>query len=107
MKRHRGWGKAVNRQPLFRLFVGVDWASQVHTISILEGNRKEFENKAYPHTGAGLHQLANPFVELSVGPPRGMISPWCGPVSETRRGRWRGSAEEAWRLLVHGNGSIG
>ena len=70
MKRHRGWGKAVNRQPLFRLCVGVDWASQVHTISILEGNRKELENKAYPHTGAGLHQLANPFVELSVGPPR-------------------------------------
>jgi transposase len=69
MKRHGGWGKGVIMEPLFRFFVGVDWASQEHTISILDGNRKELENKAYPHTGAGLNQLANRLVELSDDRP--------------------------------------
>ena len=52
-------------ESLFRFFVGVDWASQEHAISILDGNRKELESKAYPHTGAGLNQLANRLMELS------------------------------------------
>ena len=65
MKHHGGWGNAVNLELLFRFFVGVDWASQEHTISILDGNRKEMENKAYPHTGAGLNQLANRLTEPS------------------------------------------
>lgn len=69
MKRHGGRGKGVNMEPSFRFFVGVDWASQEHTISILDGNRKELENKAYPHTGAGLNQLANRLVELSDDSP--------------------------------------
>ena len=56
-------------EPLSRFFVGVDWASQESTISILDGNRKELENNAYPHTGAGLNQLANRLIEFSDDSP--------------------------------------
>lgn len=53
----------------FRIFAGVDWASEEHTMSILDANRKELENKAYPHSGAGLNQLADRLSTLSNGDP--------------------------------------
>lgn len=53
----------------FRLFAGIDWASEEHTSSILDANRKEIENKAYSHSGTGLSQLADRLTELSGGDP--------------------------------------
>lgn len=53
----------------FRLFAGIDWASEEHTSSILDANRIEIENKAYPHSGIGLSQLADRLAELSGGDP--------------------------------------
>jgi hypothetical protein len=49
----------------FRLFAGIDWASEEHTISILDANRNELENKAYKHSGTGLSQLAERLTTLS------------------------------------------
>lgn len=53
----------------FRIFAGVDWASEEHTMSILDASRNEIENKAYPHSGAGLNQLADRLSALSKGDP--------------------------------------
>jgi transposase len=49
----------------FRLFAGIDWASEEHTISILDANRNELESKAYNHSGTGLSQLADRLTTLS------------------------------------------
>ena len=53
----------------FRIFAGIDWATEEHTMSILDANRNELENKAYPHSGAGLNQLADRLAALSNGDP--------------------------------------
>ncbi len=53
----------------FRIFAGIDWATEEHTMSILDANRNELENKAYPHSGAGLNQLADRLSALSNGDP--------------------------------------
>lgn len=53
----------------FRIFAGIDWASEEHTMSILDANRTELENKSYPHSGVGLTQLADRLTALSNGDP--------------------------------------
>ena len=53
----------------FRIFAGVDWASEEHTMSILDANRAELENKAYPHSGVGINQLADRLSTFSNGDP--------------------------------------
>ena len=64
----------------FRIFAGVDWASEEHTMSILDANRKELENKAYPHSGAGLNQLADRLSTLSNGDPA-TVAGWLAEIS--------------------------
>jgi transposase len=53
----------------YRIFAGIDWASEEHTMSILDANRKEIENKAHRHSGTGLSQLADRLYTLSNGDP--------------------------------------
>ena len=53
----------------YRFYAGIDWASEEHTSSTLEANRKEIENKAYRHSGSGLSQLADRLTEISGGNP--------------------------------------
>lgn len=53
----------------FRLFAGIDWASEEHTSSILDLDRKEIECKKYSHSGIGLSQLADRLTALSNGSP--------------------------------------
>lgn len=62
-------GKEVDLDTPFRIFAGIDWATEEHTMSILDANRNELENKAYPHSGAGLNQLADRLAALSNGDP--------------------------------------
>jgi transposase len=62
-------GKEVDLDTPFRIFAGIDWATEEHTMSILDANRNELENKAYPHSGAGLNQLADRLSALSNGDP--------------------------------------
>jgi hypothetical protein len=62
-------GKEVDLDTPFRIFAGIDWASEEHTMSILDANRNELENKAYPHSGAGLNQLADRLSALASGDP--------------------------------------
>lgn len=59
----------MDPQSPFRLFVGVDWASEEHMASILDARRTEIEKKVYPHSGSGLKQLADRLTALSGGHP--------------------------------------
>lgn len=51
----------------FRFFVGVDWGSQEHTCCILDSNREQIEVRKWPHSGAGIAELADRLTELCSG----------------------------------------
>lgn len=59
--------QCLDPQSPFRFFVGVDWASEEHMVSILDATRREIDKKTYSHSGQGLNHLANRLTELSGG----------------------------------------
>lgn len=65
----------------FRLFVGIDWASQEHTICVLDGAGEAIDRRTIEHSGAGLQQLSDWLGKLADG------NPACAAVAiETPRG---------------------
>jgi transposase len=57
----------LNQQ--YRLFVGIDWAKEEHTICVLDAEQKVVERRTIEHSGAGLGQLADLLTKLSAGDP--------------------------------------
>jgi transposase len=53
----------------YRLFVGIDWAKDEHTICVLGSDRKQIERGAFKHSGEGLRQLADLLRKLSNDQP--------------------------------------
>ncbi|HEX4023059.1 MAG TPA: IS110 family transposase [Acidobacteriaceae bacterium] len=65
----------------YRLFAGIDWAKDEHTVCVLDSDRRQIERGAFKHSGEGLRRLADLLVKLSDGHPE------CVAVSiETPRG---------------------
>jgi len=52
-----------------RLFVGIDWAKEEHTICVLDAARKLVDRRTIEHSGSGLAQLAELLMKLSAGDP--------------------------------------
>ena len=52
-----------------RLLVGIDWASDEHTICILNPDRKVLDERNITHSGTGLGQLADQLMQLSGDDP--------------------------------------
>jgi transposase len=53
----------------YRLFVGIDWAKDEHTICVLDAEQKVIERRTIEHSGTGLGQLADVLTKLSEGEP--------------------------------------
>ena len=53
----------------YLLFVGIDWATEEHTICILDRDQKIVEERAIKHSGTGLAQLEELLVKLNPGEP--------------------------------------
>jgi transposase len=53
----------------YRLFVGIDWAKEEHTICVLNVEQKVMERRAVKHSGAGLGELGDLLAKLSEGDP--------------------------------------
>jgi transposase len=52
-----------------RLFVGIDWAKDEHTICVLDAEQKVVERRTIEHSGTGLGQLGDLLTKLSEGDP--------------------------------------
>lgn len=50
-----------------RLFVGVDWAKDNHTICVLDAEQKVIERRTIEHSGTGVGQLGDLLAKLSEG----------------------------------------
>ena len=50
----------------YRLFVGIDWAKDEHTVCVLDADQKVIERRTIEHSGAGLAQLGDLLTKLSA-----------------------------------------
>src|SRR5215475_1077413 len=58
-------------QPLpYAWFVGIDWGSQQHQVSVLDRDRRRVGERVVDHDGASLAQLADWLWTLSAGQPQ-------------------------------------
>lgn len=53
----------------YRLFVGIDWAKEEHTICVLDVDQKVVERRTIEHSGTGLGQLAELLTKLCAEDP--------------------------------------
>lgn len=53
----------------YSLFVGIDWATQEHTICVMDGAQKVLDQRTVEHSGSGLQQLCDVLAKLSGGNP--------------------------------------
>lgn len=51
----------------FDWFVGIDWASREHEVCVLDSLGSECDRRAVPHSGDGVHELADWLVQRSGG----------------------------------------
>src|SRR2546430_16501481 len=57
-------------QPLpYEWFVGIDWGSQQHQVSVLDRDRRRVGERVVDHDGASLARLADWLWTLSAGQP--------------------------------------
>jgi hypothetical protein len=63
-------------QPLpYDWFVGIDWGSQPHQVSVLDRDRRRVGERVVDHDGASLARLADGLWTLSAGQPqRGAVA---------------------------------
>src|SRR2546425_10379217 len=63
-------------QPLpYDWFVGIDWGSQQHQVSVLDRDRRRVGERVVDHDGASLARLAGRLWTLSAGQtPRGTVA---------------------------------
>ena len=52
-----------------RLFVGIDWAKDNHTICVIDAEQKVLERSTIEHSGTGVGQLGDRLAKLSEGDP--------------------------------------
>ena len=53
----------------YAFYVGVDWASTVHQVALLDGDRQLRAERAVAHTGSALGEFADWLTELAGGQP--------------------------------------
>jgi len=53
----------------YRLFVGIDWAKDEHTICVLNAEQKVLERRTVKHSGSGLGELGDLLTKLSDADP--------------------------------------
>lgn len=51
----------------YRLFVGIDWGSEAHQVTVVNAERQVQHERKVPHTGAGVAALAQWLVDLAGG----------------------------------------
>ena len=59
-----------------RWFAGVDWASQTHQASLLDGEGMERGNEVFAHSGTGLSAMADWLIRsagMPIETPRGPV----------------------------------
>src|SRR6516225_4082915 len=52
-----------------RWFVGIDWASQEHVVSLCDGEGKKIGERKFPHSGSGLAEMIAWLLKASGGEP--------------------------------------
>jgi transposase len=55
----------------YRLFVGVDWATEAHQVCLIDPQRKILEERSVEHTGTALAQFVDWLTRVSGGDPSG------------------------------------
>jgi Transposase len=86
LRRHDRPEKEKVMKQQHRLFVGIDWAKDEHTICVLDSEQKVIERCTIEHTGAGLGGLGDLLAKLSEGNPENVavaIETPRGAVAET------------------------
>jgi transposase len=75
---HRGWsrtttserGEALARQDeSYAWFVGIDWATQVHQVGIVDDQRGAVTERRVDHGGAAIGEFIGWLVDLAAGRP--------------------------------------
>src|SRR4029453_16448954 len=67
-------------QPLpYEWFVGIDWGSQQHQVSVLDRDRRRVGERVVDHDGASLARLADWLWTLSAGQPQRVAVAIGGP----------------------------
>jgi transposase len=51
----------------YRLYVGIDWATQAHQVYVLDRERQPIEERSVEHSGAALAELADRLTHLAEG----------------------------------------
>lgn len=59
----------------YRWYVGVDWATELHQVCVLDRERQIVEQKKVDHSGSGLAQMVERLMQISgnrasASPPR-------------------------------------
>lgn len=65
----------------YSFFVGIDWATEAHEVSVIDQSRKKIGGRAFENSAAGLDELCN-WIERQFGPGRESI----GVAIEVPRG---------------------
>jgi transposase len=53
----------------YRVWVGIDWATEAHQVCVLDGDRRVLGERSVPHSGTGLGELADWLNELASQEP--------------------------------------
>ena len=84
-------------QPMpYECFVGIDWGSQQHQVSVLDRDRRRVGERVVDHDGASLARLADWLWTLSAGQPqRGAVA-----IEVPRGAMVEGLLERGFHLLA-------
>ena len=53
----------------YRLFVGIDWATEFHEVCVLDGERRVVDRRKVEHSGSGIAQFVEVLLKLSSSQP--------------------------------------
>ena len=53
----------------YRLFVGIDWATEFHEVCVLDGERRVIDRRKVEHSGSGIAQFVEVLLKLSGNQP--------------------------------------
>ena len=53
----------------YRLYVGIDWATEFHQVCVLDGERRVIDRRKVEHSGSGIAQFVEVLLKLSGNQP--------------------------------------
>ncbi len=56
-------------QPMYRRFVGIDWATRAHQLCVIDGDRRILEERSVEHAGSAIAQCIEWLTRISDGDP--------------------------------------